>query len=997
MSPGPLSGVSGATDAQGSSSPGPGVGGARAGAEPLLKQVEGWLRLHLSSLGGRVDLGIFCAGQGVRLDQLASPLLSLEDTASRLVDHLVGHLVGHLAGHPQKGALLRFAAALLYDETLGPAGRERGLFILLDGDGSEAGKGALTGALPRVRPPLFNQRLLRADAFAGRDKELSTLDWAWQEGARVMALTGPPGSGKTALLTHWLEGRGLSDPRRWKDFGVEGLFVWSFAANPDVASFLRAAADYVEGRSLSVEVLSMPSSESRKSSTSLRLLTEDSVRRADLLRLLRALDRTAGHILLILDGLERFQLMPSAEGALPSDRERESPGEIIEPLLRALLCEMSAVDGEAALLCTLDREVPSLLPWRGSGYMPVVVPPLAANDGARLLRLVGVTRGTEADAEQRSSEHQGHALTLDLLGRYLSAYYRGDARAVTGWELPPKDETVRLPEAPTLGRMLKAHVQALTDPLRGLLEICVLLPGQTSLSALSALSQVAREHPPQGGPLAVETVLAPLRGLDAGNLRQRLSDLSRLGLLQLAAPPEGDREALVVDVHPLLRRILYRSWLDARGGRAMVPVGPAAAAEGIDTLPRPQDGAVLDLLEQLVLVALEAGLLGEAYELLSTRMGGYPHLGRNLGEYRRLLGILRILSPVLSTVADGDPVWSRRCARVIAWEAETLMDLGQLDAALAIAQEEEKDIGQPVPGALSWQVEIHLRAGRLRQAAEMAARASHASQSVAARVLCAVQQARAFLLLGETSLSKIFLMEADLLLREQPAATCEWDGLPLRDLVDRERVQVLLRLSAAGPARQLLLRCQASALRDGRGKDLAYLDILFGETARREQDPLDAAQAVHRALTWGSRTGDAEVMVQAGLCHARIRMDAGNLDGAASALGMALPTAEEMGLAIDRVDLLLSRGHLLLRRGDVTAAESDARDALAQATAPGCGYLWGEADGLHLLALSLLAGRPPGRRLAEAASHLTDEVELRDRMLDPRAQDVRWLLSRLSG
>jgi hypothetical protein len=936
-----------------------------------------------------MDLGIFCAGQGLRLDRLASTVLSLDDTVARLLDHLL-----------QRGNLLRFAAEVLNDETLGPPSRERGLLALLEGGDAQQ----------RVRPPLFNQRLFRPGAFSGRDKELSTLDWAWQEGARVMALTGPPGGGKTSLLTYWMEGRGLSDPRRWKDFGVEGLFVWSFDANPDVSSFLRAAADYVEGRSLLQEVVIAPSAASQTehqkqptSSASLRLLTEDGGRRADLLRLLRALDRTAGHVLLVLDGLERFQLMPSPDlsGTL---LDRETPGEIIEPLLRALLVEMSAVDGEAALLCTLDREVPALLPWRGSGYMPVLVPPLPANDGARLLRQCGVTRGTEADAEQRSNEHRGHPLTLDLLGNYLSAYYRGDARAVTVWELPPKDDAVRLPEAPTLGRVLKAHVQALTDPLRGLLEICVLLPGQTSLSALVALSQVAREHPPQGGPLAVETVLAPLRGLDAGNLRARLADLARLGLLHLQAPAEGDlansRDALLVDVHPLLRRILYRSWLDARGGRAVVPVGPAAAAEGIDALPRPQDGAVLDLLEQLVLVALEAGLLGEAYELLSTRMGGYPHLGRNLGEYRRLLGILRILSPVLSTVAEGDPVWSRRCARVIAWEAQTLLDLGQLDAALSIAQEEEKVLGEPVPGALSWQVEIHLQAGRLRQAADMAARSvytGHASQSVAARVLCAVQQARAFLLLGETSLSKIFLMEAELLLREQPAATCEWDGLPLRDLVDRERVQLLLRLSDAGPARLLLQRCQASALRDGRGKDLAYLDILFGETARREQDPLDAAQAVHRALSWGSRTGDAEILVRAGLCHARIRMDAGNLDGAASAIGMALPTVAEFGLAIDRVDLLLSRGHLLLRRGDVHAAESDARDALAYATAPDCGYLWGEADGLHLLALSLLAGRPAGARIVEATSHLSDEIELRERMLDPRSRDVRWLVRRLSG
>src|SRR5207253_2126055 len=120
-------------------------------------------------------------------------------------------------------------------------------------------------------------------------------------------------------------------------------------------------------------------------------------------------------------------------------------------------------------------------------------------------------------------------------------------------------------------------------------------------------------------------------------------------------------------------------------------------------------------------------------------------------------------------------------------------------------------------------------------------------------------------------------------------------------------------------------------------------------------------------------------------------------DGAASALGMALPTAMKHGLGLDRIDLLLVRGHLLLRRSEIAAAESDARDALAFATAPGCGYLWGEADALHLLGMVLLAGRPPGSRILESATHLSDEIELRERMLDPRAQDVRWLLKRLTG
>src|SRR5262249_9509816 len=160
--------------------------------------------------------------------------------------------------------------------------------------------------------------------------------------------------------------------------------------------------------------------------------------------------RSKGHILLVLDGLERFQA-PELPGPLPPDLAAAGadgtpalrPGEIVDPSLRSLLIEMTAVDGEAALLCTLERDVPSLLPWRGSGYVAVRVPPLGIADGVKLLRQAGVSRGADADAERRCAEHGGHALTLDLLGRYLQAYYRGDARAVTVSELPPND-TARL-------------------------------------------------------------------------------------------------------------------------------------------------------------------------------------------------------------------------------------------------------------------------------------------------------------------------------------------------------------------------------------------------------------------------------------------------------------------------------------------------------------------------------------------------------------------------
>lgn len=1060
--------------------------GSVAPLQPEALALGEWLQRALPTLLDRTALGIFCAGQGLQLDRLASPLASVTEACARVLSHLQQDPQG-------EEPLLSFAAALVQEEVItGESAAELSARV----QALAAARGLMPAASSRgpsaPRPPRYCQplwtgiplslaqhpgapTLFARPALLGRDAEMAALDQAWQDGARVMALCGPPGSGKSALLQRWLMARGLLEPRRWEALHLRGLFVWSFTADPDVGSFLRAAADYAEGRP----------------PLGHRLLTDEDARQEDLGRLRQALNRDGGHVLLVLDGLERFQVTQEpAEVPLRDTRTSQDlrparlalpPFEIWEPSLRALLSELAAVDGEAGLLCTLEREAPSLQPWRGSGFVPVPLSPLRPEAGAQLLKQCGVLRGGEADSERRSMEHRGHALALELFGRYLHAYYSGDSRAVPVRELPPGEDFNQVPEAPTLGRVLKAHVQALNEGQRGLLNLCVILPGPTSLSALLALAAVANEHggavnaegaeKPPGkeaqeeqeaplAPLAVDALLAALRSaawpararalsgdsargdgeaaraaargelspLQARELRDQLVQLGRLGLLRIydisaslsteaePADPEGrgapaDRargvsdDALLVDLHPLLRRLLYKSWLDQRVGRTVSSAGGNGQAQDpMEVLPKGQDTAVLDLLEQLVLVTLQAGLLSEAHDLLAIRLGGYRHLGRATGEYRRLLGVLRILSPVLATVAVGDPLWTRRCARTLAWEAATLCDLGQLSAALAVTEGsgsggDSVRYGLPgggrIPGALVWQIDAYLLLGQLRTARELAATALLQARSVASRVLAAVQQARVLLFLGETALARLYLIEAELLLREQPGAIIEWNGMALRDLLERERVHLLLRVGDTRAARRHLHGCAAAAQRDGHGKDLAQIDILQGEIARRERDPLDASQAIHRALAFGARSGDVEVLVRAGLCHARIRMDAGNLDGAASAIGMAMPAAQEMNLGVDRIDLLLCRGQLGLRRGELQAAEADARDALAYANAPDCGYLWGEADALHLLAMVLLSGPALGARVVEASTHLTDEIELREQLQDPRAAEARWLLRRL--
>src|SRR5262249_13620837 len=75
--------------------------------------------------------------------------------------------------------------------------------------------------------------------FFGREAELALLDEALGGGAAsVVALVGPGGQGKTAIVQHWLQGQ-----RR----PVAGLFFWSFYRGKDADLCLREWLAYAEG------------------------------------------------------------------------------------------------------------------------------------------------------------------------------------------------------------------------------------------------------------------------------------------------------------------------------------------------------------------------------------------------------------------------------------------------------------------------------------------------------------------------------------------------------------------------------------------------------------------------------------------------------------------------------------------------------------------------------------------------------------------------------
>src|SRR5262249_46439674 len=90
-----------------------------------------------------------------------------------------------------------------------------------------------------MRPPRILHCTSEPLRFFGRSGELELLDASLDEtGPSLVALIGPGGQGKTAIVQHWL--RHLSRP-------VQGLFLWSFYRGKDADLCLREWLAYAEG------------------------------------------------------------------------------------------------------------------------------------------------------------------------------------------------------------------------------------------------------------------------------------------------------------------------------------------------------------------------------------------------------------------------------------------------------------------------------------------------------------------------------------------------------------------------------------------------------------------------------------------------------------------------------------------------------------------------------------------------------------------------------
>jgi hypothetical protein len=251
-------------------------------------------------------------------------------------------------------------------------------------------------------PPLVD--ISRIDRYApaeliGREVETRLIDEAWAKVAageaqpRVLTFVALGGEGKTALVTKWAIAQSAKD---WP--GCEAAFAWSFYSQ-GTNDRQTASSDLFLAEAL--KFLGAPAVEGDESAhdKGRRLAKRIGEKRA----------------VLILDGLEPLQYPPTSP----------TPGELKDQGLRALLKGLAQRNQGLCLLTTRYR-IKDLEGYAATALQRDLAP-LSKEAGAKLLERLGV-KGTLKERETLTQDVKGHALTLNLIGSYLSDAYGGDIR-----------------------------------------------------------------------------------------------------------------------------------------------------------------------------------------------------------------------------------------------------------------------------------------------------------------------------------------------------------------------------------------------------------------------------------------------------------------------------------------------------------------------------------------------------------------------------------------
>lgn len=514
-------------------------------------------------------------------------------------------------------------------------------------------------------------------------------------------------------------------------------------------------------------------------------------------------------LLILLDGLERVQ----ADGT--GDRAR---GELADPVLRRLLRAIAAGLGTSKVLITSRYPVLDLQPWSASTHASIPLPPMAPHEATALLSSWGLS-----DPAALADRVGGHALSLAVVGAYVRECLGGRSDRYRGLELSEARRDSAL--ARRLHDVLSAHVSVLTPLERSVLGALAIFPGG---AAPPALASVPLEASPEALGRAVERLVAS-------------------GLVQ------GD--PLHPWLHPFVAQFARTLLVD--GGAALHEAERVRLSATLSHPPRGPDPQLLDRYEALLHHTLGAGHPPEAYRIYQRVLGGFGHLGLQLGEMARGARITRTLAAALP----------RDHAALIRYDhALYALALGDLQGALfelgRLCQVWAARHDQVV-----WITALRTTAYAQRLAGELdAARTSVETSIGLAQALDDVShEIRGLALLGAILHDQDQLDHA----RECFAAVRALGDEPVarRGLWEAEHLLDLGALELAqARTEHNLARCRDR----GWGGHVAHCHAVLGTIAARRGD-LDAAEAHRLHLRgWTEHTGEVELVLREHLLAAEL-------------------------------------------------------------------------------------------------------------------------------
>jgi tetratricopeptide (TPR) repeat protein len=739
----------------------------------------------------------------------------------------------------------------------------------------------------------------------GREAELARLDAAWVDpGIHVLTFIAFGGTGKSALVSHWLDRMSNAG---WR--GARRVLDWSFYSQGSEERV--TSADRFLDHALSWFGDPDPKAGAPR---------DRGLRLAELVRQEKTL--------LILDGVEPLQHPPSHPLA----------GRLKDPGLAALLKGLAGANPGLCVVTTRER-IADL-----DGFTRTApqedLEALSPETGAELLKRLGV-KGRDSELVDASRKFGNHALTLSLLGGYLSRACGGDVRRRKDVDLANAAER----KGGHALRVIGTYALWLGEgPELGALRLLGLFDRPAQPKALAAL----RAKP------AIPGLTEPLMDLGEDDWQLALSNLREHGLLL----PVDPRQPGTLDAHPLVR-VFFQEDLETHRPEAW-KAGNLRLYEHLQDAPDLPD--TLEEMEPLytaVVHGCRAGRQQEAYQevyLRRIQRGDESFSTRKLGA---------IGSELSALSGFFDRPWDQPSASLTsAVQAFLLSEVGARLRALGRLAE----AAQPMAAALAegivqedWK-SAAARANNLSELTlslgEVDRAVSFGKQSVALadrssdallRMVSRAKVADALHQSGRWEESAEFFREAETLQAEQwpkyfrlfSLRGYQYCGLVL-SLGEPESGSVLDDL-AASPEAARRLREACKEVRERAGQTLEWVtaiakDILSptldhlslgrvhlglaltsfcpSSLRKAEADFAKAVEHLDHALKGLRRAGYEEFLARGLLARASLRRFLGDLAVAEADLSEALEIAERGSMRLHECDAHLEWARLCRQRGD---------------------------------------------------------------------------------